>query len=79
MCQHLPACPDGHAPDRTAARVAADHLGQGWSLLCNGVVLFEDGGRAARRWPGGRASRVGIAPAAGGAHKAGMTRMMAGG
>ena len=44
MCQHLPACPDGHAPDRTAARVAADHLGQGWSLLCNGVVLFEDGG-----------------------------------
>jgi Family of unknown function (DUF5999) len=44
MCQHLPGCPDGHAPDRTAARVAADHPGQGWSLLCNGVVLFEDGG-----------------------------------
>jgi hypothetical protein len=44
MCQHLPACPDAHAPDRTAARVAADHLEQGWSMLCNGVVLFEDGG-----------------------------------
>ena len=44
MCQHLPACPDGHAPDCTAARVAADYLKQGWSLLCNGVILFEDGG-----------------------------------
>jgi uncharacterized protein DUF5999 len=44
MCQHLPACPDGHAPDRTAARVVADRPGQGWGLLCNGVVLFEDGG-----------------------------------
>ena len=44
MCQHLPLCPDAHAPDRTAARVAVDHLEQGWSLLCNGVILFEDGG-----------------------------------
>ena len=44
MCQHLPACPDGHAPDRVAARVVAGHPGQGWSLLCNGAVLFEDGG-----------------------------------
>jgi Family of unknown function (DUF5999) len=44
MCQHLPACPDGHAPGRLAARVAAGHPGQGWSLLCNGAVLFEDGG-----------------------------------
>jgi Family of unknown function (DUF5999) len=22
----------------------ASHPGQGWSLLCNGVVLFDDGG-----------------------------------
>jgi len=22
--------------------VVAGHLGQGWSLLCNGVVVFED-------------------------------------
>ena len=44
MCQHLPACPDGHAPDCAAARVVTDHLEQGWSLLCNGAVLFEDGG-----------------------------------
>ena len=44
MCQHLHTCPDAQAPDRMAARVVADHLEQGWSLLCNGVVLFEDGG-----------------------------------
>ena len=44
MCQHLPACPAGHAPGCRAARVVAGHLGPGWSLLCNGVVLFEDGG-----------------------------------
>jgi hypothetical protein len=44
MCQHLHRCPDAQAPDRMAARVVADHLEQGWSLLCNGVVLFEDGG-----------------------------------
>jgi hypothetical protein len=30
--------------DRQAARVVACHPGQGWSLLCNGVVLFEDTG-----------------------------------
>jgi len=42
------------------------------------AVLFEDG-RTARRWPGGGACRTGDAPAAGGAHEVGMTRMMAGG
>ena len=44
MCQHLPECPAAQAPDCTAARVVAGHPGQGWSLLCNGAVLFEDGG-----------------------------------
>jgi uncharacterized protein DUF5999 len=42
VCQHKPQCPDALAPDRTAARVAVAHPEQGWSLLCNGVVLFED-------------------------------------
>jgi Family of unknown function (DUF5999) len=42
VCQHQPRCPDALAPDRTAARVAVGHPEQGWSLLCNGVVLFED-------------------------------------
>jgi hypothetical protein len=43
MCQHLPLCPGAQAPDRLAARVVPGHPEQGWSLLCNGVVLFEDG------------------------------------
>ncbi|HEX6528128.1 MAG TPA: DUF5999 family protein [Streptosporangiaceae bacterium] len=32
------------APDRHAARTVAGHPEQGWALLCNGVVLFDDGG-----------------------------------
>ena len=43
-CWHWPRCPDALAPDRSAARVVASQPGQGWSLLCNGVVLFDDGG-----------------------------------
>ena len=45
---HQPACPavDGHTGPAgpTAACTVAAHPGQGWSLLCNGVVLFDDGG-----------------------------------
>jgi Family of unknown function (DUF5999) len=44
MCQHAPPCPPAHAPDRAAARVVAGHPEQGWNLLCNGIVLFEDTG-----------------------------------
>jgi len=44
MCQHQPPCPPAGAPDRQAARVVASHPEQGWSLLCNGVVAFDDTG-----------------------------------
>jgi hypothetical protein len=44
MCQHQPHCPDVVALDRLAARVVAGHPEQGWSLLCNGIVLFDDAG-----------------------------------
>ncbi|MCW2505924.1 MAG: hypothetical protein JWO79_4208 [Actinomycetia bacterium] len=44
MCQHNPACPSPEGPDRAAARIRAAFPGQGWSLLCNGVVLFDDAG-----------------------------------
>lgn len=44
MCQHRPACPDATAPDRDAARVVVAHPEQGWSRLCNGIILFEDTG-----------------------------------
>jgi Family of unknown function (DUF5999) len=44
MCQHQPPCPPADAPDREAARSVITHPEQGWSLLCNGVVVFEDTG-----------------------------------
>ncbi|UUN25688.1 hypothetical protein KK483_04055 [Streptomyces sp. FIT100] len=44
MCQHQPPCPSAESPDREAARRVAHHPEQGWSLLCNGVLLFEDTG-----------------------------------
>ena len=52
MCQHQPRCPQWAAPDRLAARIVADHPRQGWSLLCNGVIVFDDGGELL---PDGRA------------------------
>ncbi len=44
MCPHHPSCPPADAPDREAAHIIAEQPTQGWSLLCNGVVLFEDTG-----------------------------------
>ncbi|MER7762144.1 DUF5999 family protein [Streptomyces sp. NPDC097619] len=44
MCQHQPACPSADSADRDAAHPVANHPEQGWSLLCNGVLLFEDTG-----------------------------------
>jgi len=44
MCQHQPTCPHADATDREAARVIACFPEQGWSLLCNGVIVFEDTG-----------------------------------
>ena len=43
-CCHEPQCPEAGASDRDAAHVVAAHPEQGWSLLCNGVVVFEDFG-----------------------------------
>ncbi|MEU9120579.1 DUF5999 family protein [Streptomyces sp. NPDC048506] len=44
MCQHQPPCPPPDATDREAAHLVAYHPEQGWSLLCNRVVLFDDTG-----------------------------------
>jgi len=41
-CSHTPACPSADAVDRDAAHVVSAHPEQGWSLLCNGVVVFDD-------------------------------------
>ena len=44
MCVHDPACPAATATDHDAARLIAFHPEQGWGLLCNGVVIFDDAG-----------------------------------
>ena len=57
MCPHHPPCPSAGDADRDAARILVCHPEQGWSLLCNGIVVFEDTGEIL---PDGRA----IAPRA---------------
>jgi hypothetical protein len=44
MCEHNPPCPSADASDHESARVISCHPEQGWSLLCNGVIVFEDTG-----------------------------------
>jgi hypothetical protein len=43
-CPHVPPCPTANASDHRAARIIASHPEQGWNLLCNGVVVFDDNG-----------------------------------
>ncbi len=52
MCKHEPPCPPAADLGHDAARVVAAHPQQGWSLLCNGVVTFDDTGELL---PDGRA------------------------
>ena len=40
MCRHQPRCPQSRAPDHLAARIVAAHPEQGWSMLCNGVIVL---------------------------------------
>ena len=44
MCSHIPVCPEAGAADAAAAAIVADHCEQGWYRLCNGLILFDDGG-----------------------------------
>lgn len=44
QCPHLPSCPTADETDREAARTVAAVPEQGWSLLCNGVIVFDDTG-----------------------------------
>ena len=41
MCSHQSSCP---ASDTTAPHVVAAHPEQGWNLLCNGAIVFDDTG-----------------------------------
>ncbi len=72
MCPHTPPCPEARALDREAARTVVSHPEQGWSLLCNGIVVFEDtgellpgGGTIAPHRPTDVSAHPGIIPAAG--------------
>jgi hypothetical protein len=42
MCPHQPSRPPADRPDRQAAHTVAFHPEHGWSLLCNGVIVFDD-------------------------------------
>ncbi|MGH3389223.1 MAG: DUF5999 family protein [Actinomadura sp.] len=44
MCRHQPQCPPAGASDHDAARLVVFHPEQGWGLLCNGVIVFDDNG-----------------------------------
>ncbi|MGA5637746.1 DUF5999 family protein [Streptomyces cinereoruber] len=44
MCTHQTTCPPADSADREAAVRIAHRPEQGWSLLCNGIVHFEDTG-----------------------------------
>jgi len=52
MCPHQPPCPPADGPGHDAAQTVAFHPEQGWSLLCNGVIVFDDLGELL---PDGRA------------------------
>jgi hypothetical protein len=52
VCTHQPLCPTAGSPDHGAAHTVAAHHEQGWSLLCNGVIAFDDSGELL---PDGRA------------------------
>ena len=43
-CVHQPRCPDATAPDALAASAIVSHPEQGWSLLCNRIIVFDDTG-----------------------------------
>ncbi|MEH0535775.1 DUF5999 family protein [Streptomyces scabiei] len=44
MCRHDPPCPVAEASDREAAMAVLRDDVLGWTLLCNGVLLFADTG-----------------------------------
>ncbi|MEU6291941.1 DUF5999 family protein [Streptomyces sp. NPDC046988] len=63
MCTHRSSCPaaDSPATDSAVAHVVAAHPEQGWNLLCDGTIVFDDTGElrpdgrvvAPRRMPAG--------------------------
>ncbi|MEV8596896.1 DUF5999 family protein [Streptomyces sp. NPDC052013] len=58
MCAHQPSCPRTDSP---APHVVAAHPEQGWNLLCDGAIVFDDTGELL---PDGRVIAPHRAPAA---------------
>jgi hypothetical protein len=54
MCPHQPLCPSVTSPDHSPSHTLAAHPDQGWSLLCNGVIVFDDFGELLPDGRGGR-------------------------
>ncbi|MDX2547927.1 DUF5999 family protein [Streptomyces sp. WI04-05B] len=52
MCTHQPSCPPVDSTDHDAAVIVTAHPEQGWNLLCNGTIVFDDTGELL---PDGRA------------------------
>lgn len=44
MCTRFPPCPGADETNAREAHVGTSHPEQGRSLLCNGMILFDDGG-----------------------------------
>jgi hypothetical protein len=44
VCAHQPECPSAEARDCQAAQVRVHLPEAGWSMLCNGVLVFDDTG-----------------------------------
>ncbi|MFJ6752228.1 DUF5999 family protein [Streptomyces sp. NPDC091266] len=44
VCSHTPTCPRADAPDADAAHPISTCFEQGWTVLCNGVMTFDDTG-----------------------------------
>ncbi|TDT39987.1 hypothetical protein EV562_103358 [Streptomyces sp. BK208] len=46
MCTHRTSCPAAGSPEARAvtAHVVAAHPEQGWNLLCDGTIVFDDTG-----------------------------------
>ncbi|MEV6175091.1 DUF5999 family protein [Streptomyces sp. NPDC051954] len=41
MCSHRTSCPSA---DGNTGHIVAAHPEQGWSLLCDGAIVFDDSG-----------------------------------
>ncbi len=44
VCDHNPSCPPADRTDREAAKPVLQCPEQGWHILCNDVLVFDDTG-----------------------------------